>query len=212
MKLYTYFRSSAAYRARIALNYKELGYEPVSVHLRREEHHSSEYRRLNPQALLPALEVDGLVIPQSLAIIEYLEETYPSPPLLPRAPEDRAIVRSMAQLIASEMHPLCNLRVLIYLKNRLGHDDVEVNTWYHHWVVEGLGSLERMVARHSGDGSHCFGTSVTIADVCLVPQMHNARRFNCDLRDYPTLVKINGALERIPAFAEAHPSKQPDAE
>lgn len=212
LKLYTYFRSSAAYRVRIALNYKGLQFEPIGVHLRRKEHRAEEYRKLNPQALVPALEDDGAVIPQSLAIIEYLEETHPEPALLPALPRDRAIVRSMAQLVASEMHPLCNLRVLIYLKDRLGQDEAAVNAWYHHWIAEGLGSLERMVERYSGDGKHCFGSSVTMADACLVPQMLNARRFDCDLSDYATLVGIDEALSRLPAIAEAHPSKQPDAE
>jgi maleylacetoacetate isomerase len=212
MKLYTYFRSSAAYRVRIALNYKGLGYEPISVHLRREEHRSENYRELNPQALVPALDDDGTVIPQSLAIIEYLEEMHPAPALLPATPQDRAIVRSMALLIAAEMHPLCNLRTLVYLKDRLGHDEATVNAWYHHWVAEGFGSLERMAKRYSGDGRHCFGSAVTMADVCLVPQMLNARRFDCNLDGYPTLMAIDEALVRLPAFAAAHPSKQPDAE
>ena len=212
LKLYTYFRSSAAYRVRLALNYKGLAYDSASVHLRREEHRSDAYRELNPQALVPALETDGVVIPQSLAIIEYLEEMQPEPALLPFAAQDRAIVRSMAQLVASEMHPLCNLRILIYLKDQLGQDEASVNAWYHHWVAEGFGSLERMAERYSGDGKHCFGSSVTMADVCLVPQMHNARRFNCDLNGYPTLVAVDESLGQLPSFAAAHPSKQPDAE
>jgi maleylpyruvate isomerase len=212
LRLFTYFRSSAAYRARIALNYKGLSYEAVGVHLRREEHRAAAYRELNPQALVPALETDDGVIPQSLAIIEYIEELHPEPALLPSLPYDRAIVRSMSQLIASEMHPLCNLRILVYLKERLGHDDDAVNSWYRHWVAEGFGSLERMAARYSGDGCHCFGTSVTMADVCLVPQMLNARRFDCDLSPYPTLVATDAALTKLPAFAAAHPSQQPDAE
>lgn len=212
MKLYTYFRSSAAYRARIALNFKGVAYDPVSIHLRREEHRAEDYRQLNPQALVPALDTGKAVIPQSLAIIEYLEETHPEPALLPRGAEDRAIVRSMAQLIASEMHPLCNLRTLVYLKDRLGQNEAAVNAWYHHWVAEGFESLERMAARYSGDGKHCFGASVTMADVCLVPQVLNARRFECDLAGYPTLTRIDAALQQLPAFAAAHPSKQPDAE
>lgn len=212
LTLYTYFRSSAAYRARIALRYKGLDYEPVSVHLRREEHRTADYRGLNPQALVPALDHDGTVIAQSLAIIEYLEEIHPSPPLLPAAPRDRATVRSMAQLIASEMHPLCNLRILLYLKNELGHDEATVNSWYHHWVAEGFGSLEKLVGRYSSDGKHCFGDMVTMADVCLVPQMLNARRFECNLAPYPKLVAVDAALARHPAFADAHPSRQPDAE
>lgn len=212
LRLYTFFRSSAAYRVRIALSYKGLDYEPVSVHLRRKEHRADDYLQLNPQALVPALDDDGMVIPQSLAIIEYLEEIHPEPELLPRSPQDRAIVRSMAQLIASEMHPLCNLRILIYLAEQLGHDEDSVNTWYRHWVAEGFSSLETTVARYSGDGEHCFGSSITLADICLVPQMLNARRFDCDLDPYPTLTKIDASLSEHEAFLVAHPSQQPDAE
>jgi maleylacetoacetate isomerase len=211
-KLYTYFRSSAAYRARIALNYKGVDYESISVHLRRKEHRADDYRKLNPQALVPALDHDGTVIPQSLAIIEYLEELHPEPALLPSAPHDRAIVRSMALLIAAEMHPVCNLRILIYLKNILGQGEQSVNAWYRHWVAEGFGSLEAMVSRYSSDGKHCFGDSVTLADICLVPQMLNARRFDCDLSPYPMLTDIDAGLEQLKVFADAHPSKQPDAE
>ena len=210
--LYTFFRSSAAYRTRIALNVKGVDYESIPVHLRTKEHRSADYRALNPQALVPALDHDGTVIPQSLAIIEYLDEIVPEPPLLPESPRDRAMVRAMAQLIASEMHPLCNLRVLLYLKNELGHADDEVNAWYHHWVAEGFGSLEVMAARYSADGKTCFGDSITLADICLVPQHFNAERFDCDLTPYPTLQKINAALIERPAFAAAHPSRQADAE
>ena len=211
-KLYTFFRSSAAYRARIALNLKGADYDSIPVHLRSKAHRSDDYRALNPQALVPALAVDGVVIPQSLAIIEYLDETLPEPPLLPQSPVDRAIVRSMAQLIASDMHPLCNLRVLIYLKDVLGHSDDDVNAWYRHWVAEGFGSLEVMAARYSTGGRTCFGSAVTLADICLVPQYFNAQRFDCDLTPYPTLAKINAALVERPEFAAAHPSRQPDAE
>lgn len=211
LKLYTYFRSSAAYRVRIALNYKGLDYESIGVHLRRAEHRSEQYRQLNPQALVPALEAGGTVIPQSLAIIEYLEETHASPALLPVSPQDRGIVRSMAQLIASELHPLCNLRTLIYLQEQLGQDELSVKTWYQHWIAEGFCSLERMAERYSADGQYSFGSSVTLADVCLVPQLLNARRFDCDLTAYPTLVTIDAALVQLPSFAAAHPSKQPDA-
>lgn len=212
LKLYTYFRSSAAYRTRIALNYKGLDYESVSVHLRRAEHRSNEYRQRNPQALVPALDDDGTVIPQSLAIIEYLEEVQPAPALLPTSPRDRAIVRAMTQLIACEIHPLCNLRILVYLKEQLGQDEQSVSAWYRHWIAEGFGSLEVMVERYSGDHEHCFGSTVTLADVCLVPQMLNARRFDCDLDPYPTLRKIDAALSEHEAFAAAHPSCQADAE
>jgi maleylacetoacetate isomerase len=212
LRLYTYFRSSASYRARIALNLKGLDYESVALHLRRDEHRTERYRDLNPQALVPALEHDGIVIPQSLAIIEYLEEIRPNPPLLPAEPRDRGIVRSMAQLVASEMHPLCNLRILVYLKDELGQSEERVNAWYRHWTAEGFASLERMAARHSATGQRCFGSQITMADVCLVPQMLNARRFKCDLSPYPTLCAIDASLAVLPAFAAAHPSQQADAE
>jgi maleylacetoacetate isomerase len=189
-----------------------LDYEPVSVHLRRKEHRADAYRQLNPQALVPALDDDGKVIPQSIAIIEYLEEIQPEPALLPRSPKDRAIVRAMTQLIASEIHPLCNLRVLVYLRNQLDQDEDQVNAWYGHWIAEGFRSLETMVTRNSTDGEHCFGDSITLADVCLVPQMLNARRFDCDLEAYPTLREIDAALSEQEAFAATHPSQQPDAE
>jgi maleylacetoacetate isomerase len=212
LKLYTYFRSSAAYRVRLALSCKGLNYESVSIHLRREEHRAKEYRELNPQALVPALQDGGTVIPQSLAIIEYLEETHPEPALLPAARKDRALVRSMAQLIACELHPLCNLRILVYLKDRLDQNEASVNAWYHHWIAEGFGSLERMAERYSDDGRYCFGSSVSMADCCLVPQMLNARRFGCDLNDYPVLTAIDEFLGNLASFSAAHPSKQADAE
>ena len=212
LRLFTYFRSSAAYRARIALRYKGLDYEPISVHLRRKEHRADAYRQLNPQALVPALDDNGVIIPQSLAIIEYLEEIQPEPALLPSSPRERAIVRAMTQLIACDIHPLCNLRILVYLKDQLGQDQDNVNAWYRHWIAEGLGSLETMVGRYNGDGKHCFGSSVTLADVCLVPQILNARRFDCDLGPYPTLRGIDAALSEHDAFAATHPSRQPDAE
>jgi maleylacetoacetate isomerase len=212
LKLYTFFRSSAAYRVRIALNLKGADYESIAVHLRSKAHRGDDYRALNPQALVPALDDDGVVIPQSLAIIEYLDETIVAPPLLPESPADRAIVRSMAQLIAADMHPLCNLRVLIYLKDVLGQSDDDVNAWYRHWVAEGFGSLEVMAARYATDGRACFGSTVTLADICLVPQYFNAQRFDCDLAPYPTLATINAALIQRPEFAAAHPAEQPDAE
>ena len=212
LQLYTYFRSSAAYRARIALKYKGLDYEPISVHLRRKEHRADAYRQLNPQALVPALDDDGMIIPQSLAMIEYLEEIQPEPALLPSSPQDRATVRAMAQLIACEIHPLCNLRILVYLKDQLDQDEAHVDAWYRHWIAEGFGSLETMISRNSGDGEHCFGSSITLADVCLVPQVLNARRFGCDLEPYPALLRVDAALSEQDVFAATHPSRQPDAE
>ena len=211
MRLYTYFLSSASYRVRIALNLKGLDYEPRTLHLRHKDHRSAEYLALNPQGLLPALEHDGRVIPQSLAIIEYLEEIHPEPTLLPAAASDRALVRSMAQSIACDIHPLCNLRVLMHLRREFGQDDDGVGRWYRGWVETGFDGLEQMVATHSGDGLHCFGKAISLADVCLVPQMYNARRFKCDLARFPTLTAITSYLEQNAAFADARPEAQPDS-
>jgi maleylacetoacetate isomerase len=211
MKLYTYFRSSAAYRVRIALNLKGISYESVPVDLRPGRHRQPDYLARNPQGLVPALEDDGAVIGQSLAIIEYLEEIQPQPPLLPRSPLERARVRSLALAIACDIHPLNNLRVLNYLRSPLGHDEAAVETWYRHWIAEGFRALEEEARRSSGDGRHVFGTEVTLADVCLVPQMFNAHRFKCNVEPYPTLRAICGHLESHPAFARAAPAGQPDA-
>ena len=214
MKLYTYFRSSAAYRVRIALNLKGLSYESVPVDLRPGAHRQPDYLARNPQGLIPALEVledAPAVISQSLAIIEYLEESQPQPPLLPRSPLDRARVRSLALAIACDIHPLNNLRVLNYLRSPLGHDDAAVDAWYRHWIAEGFRALEEEAKRASGDGRHMFGTAVTLADVCLVPQMFNARRFKCSVEAFPTLVGICANLETVPAFARAAPEAQSDA-
>jgi len=211
MKLYTYFRSSAAYRVRIALNLKGIDYEVVPVDLRPGAHRQPDYLALNPQGLIPALADGDTVIGQSLAVIEYLEETHPHPPLLPRSTLDRARVRSMALNVACDIHPLNNLRVLNYLRSPLGQDKETVDTWYRHWIAEGFRGLEEEAKRSSGDGHHLFGTRVTLADVCLVPQMFNAHRFNCDVEPYPTLRAICSHLEALPEFARAAPGAQPDA-
>jgi maleylacetoacetate isomerase len=213
MKLYTYFRSSAAFRVRIALNLKGLAYEAVRVDLRAGESQQSKpaYLAVNPQGLVPALEDNGTTLCQSLAILEYLEEAYPDPPLLPRAALDRAQVRSMALAVACDIHPLNNLRVLNYLRSPLGMSDDAVRGWYRHWIATGFRGLEEQARRQSGDGRHMFGSQVTLADVCLVPQMYNALRFKCDVEPYPTLRAISTALSAEPAFAGAMPEKQPDA-
>ncbi len=212
MKLYTYFRSSAAFRVRIALNLKGIAWESVAVNLRPGAHRQPDYLARNPQGLVPALEEDdGAVIPQSLAIIEYLEETHPQPPLLPRPARDRARVRSMALAVACDVHPLNNLRVLNHLRSPLGLDEAAVEAWCRHWIAEGFRGLEEEARRASGDGRHLFGSEVTLADVCLVPQMFNARRVRCDVEPFPTLRAICAHLETQPAFARAAPAAQPDA-
>lgn len=213
MKLYGYFRSSATYRVRIALNLKGIPWQSVVVDLRApvSAQHTREFRGLNPHGLIPVL-VDGeRTLTQSLAIIEYLEETHPQPPLLPRDAAARAEVRALALAVACDIHPLNNLRVLNHLRGPLGHDDAAVNAWYGHWIAQGFAALERDAARLSGDGRHMYGTAVTLADVCLVPQMANARRYHCDLTPYPTLRAICAYLESLPAFAQAAPEVQPDA-
>ena len=211
MKLYTYFRSSAAFRVRIALNLKGIAYEAAQVDLRPGAHRLPDYLARNPQGLVPALEDGGGVIGQSLAVIEYLEETHPRPPLLPSSPLDRARVRSMALAIACDVHPLNNLRVLNYLRSPLGHDEAAVDTWYRHWIAEGFRGLEEEAKRGSGDGRHLFGDQVTLADVCLVPQMFNARRFKCNVEPFPTLCAICTHLQTLPEFARAAPDAQPQA-
>ena len=214
MKLYSFFRSSASYRVRIALNLKGVDYEQLPIHLRRGggEQFGAAYQAINPQALVPALEDGGRVLIQSLAIMEYLDERFPKPPLLPEAPADRAFVRSMALVVACEIHPIQNLRVLVYLKNSLKHSDEDVNRWAQHWISLGLSALEQMVAAQSQRGKFCFGDAPTMADICLIPQLANARRFNCDLADFPSLMKIDENCMILPAFANAAPEKQPDAE
>jgi maleylacetoacetate isomerase/maleylpyruvate isomerase len=212
LQLYTFFRSSAAYRVRIALNIKGLHYRSISKTLGKGEHRTPDYLAINAQGLVPALVVQDAVLTQSLAIIEYLDEEYPTPPLLPREPLARAQVRAMALAIACDIHPLNNLRVLNYLRHEFKQDDAGVNTWYRHWIAEGFAALEQWTQQHSRDGRYCFGDALSIADVLLVPQMFNARRFDADLQPYPTLVRITTHLEALPEFAAARPEAQPDAQ
>jgi maleylpyruvate isomerase len=211
VKVYTYFRSSAAYRLRIALNLKGLSGDMVSIHLQKDggQHRKPEYRAINPQMRVPSLKLDsGEVLTQSLAIIEYLDEVDPQPPLLPRDPVERAKVRALALAIACDIHPLNNLASLRYLKNVLGQEQSKIDAWYHHWILEGFEALETMVR----PGPYAFGSEVTLADVCLVPQIYNARRLKVPLDRFPKLVAIDAACAKLPAFEQARPESQPDAE
>jgi maleylacetoacetate isomerase len=213
MKLYDYFRSSAAYRVRIALNLKGLSPEREFIHLRRGEQRADEYLALNPQGLVPSLVNDvGDVLTQSLAIIEWLDETYPQPPLLPSIPADRARVRALALAIACDIHPLNNTRVLNYLTGTLGATDEQRDGWYRYWCDVGFEALETKLARDAATGTFCHGAGPTLADICLVPQLANSRRVHLDLAPYPTLLRIEAACAALPAFAQAAPARQPDAE
>ena len=214
MKLYSYFRSSAAYRVRIALNLKGLAYEYAPIHLLRDggQQLKPDYRELNPDGIVPTF-IDGDdVLTQSLAIIEYLEETHPEPSLLPGTPLDRAFIRSVALQIACEIHPVDNLRVLKYLKHTLKVGDEAKDAWYRHWLESGFDSLEKRLANDSRVGKLCFGDTPTLADLCFVPQVFNARRFNLDMSRYPTIERIADHAAQIDAFARAAPGQQPDAE
>jgi maleylacetoacetate isomerase len=212
VKLYTYFRSSAAFRVRIALNLKGLAYEPVFVHLAKGEHRRPEYADINPQALVPTLELDdGKRLVQSLAIIEWLDERYPTPRLVPAESFQRARVRSIAYLIACEIHPLNNLRVLQHLKRALGQTQEQIDAWYRHWIADGLAKVEAELAR-PGTGTFVHAESPSLADCCLVPQIFNAKRYSCDLAPYPTTMRVFDACMKLEAFDRAQPAKQPDAE
>ena len=204
--LYDYYRSSAAYRVRIGLNLKGIQYESRPVNLLESEQKSDEYRALNPQGLVPMLEVDGVRLTQSLAILNYLDLRFATRPLLPARAEERAHVVAMAMAICCDIHPLNNLRVLKYLKNELGHSQEETDAWYRHWISEGLPALEAMAAPRAGD--FLFGDGPTAADICLVPQLYNARRFDVPLDDYPTLLRADENASKLEAFAAAHPDRQ----
>ena len=204
--LYDYHRSSAAYRVRIALNLKGVDYERRAVNLLESEQKDEAYRALNPQGLVPTLEVEGARLTQSLSIIVWLDQLYPDPPLMPRDPLDGAHVRAMALAVACDIHPLNNLRVLKYLKGELGVSQDDTDRWYAHWISEGLPALEALAAPRAGE--FLFGDAPTIADVLLVPQLFNARRFNVPLDAYPTLLRADANAGRLDAFAAAHPDKQ----
>jgi maleylpyruvate isomerase len=209
MKLYDYWRSSAAYRVRIALHLKGLSFEQVPIDLRAGDQRQEDYLERYPQGLVPYLDDGGFAIGQSQAIIEYLEERYPLPALLPEDTRERAWARATASAIACDIHPLNNTRVLQYLKRELGLDEERRLVWYRHWIAEGLRPLERMLADRAG--TFCIGASPTIADICLVPQMANARRYDCDIDPYPTLRRIDEHCRSLPAFAAAEPERQPGA-
>jgi maleylpyruvate isomerase len=212
VKLYSYFRSSAAYRVRIALALKGLAYEYVPVHLRKGEQVAEAFRSVNAQGLVPVLIDERGSFTQSLAIIEYLDERHPAPPLLPEAPEERTRVRAIALAIACDIHPLDNLRVLQYLTRTIGASEDAKNAWYNHWIELGLAALETQLAGDAATGSFCHGETPTLADICLVPQLANARRVSMPLDGYPTLLRIEAACNALPAFAAAEPARQPDAQ
>jgi maleylpyruvate isomerase len=214
LKLYSYFRSSAAYRVRIALNLKGLAYETLPVHLLRNggEQRSAAYQGRNPQGLVPFLDTDEGGVGQSLAILEYLEERQPAPALLPSSSTLRAQVRAFALHIACDIHPLNNLRVLQYLTGTLGISEDAKLAWIRRWLADGFRALEADLAQRNPDGPYCFGEQLTFADVCLVPQWFNAERFQCDVSPYPRLAAVVKACNELPAFQAAHPSRQPDAE
>lgn len=213
MKLIGYFRSSAAYRVRIALNLKGIGVEHASRHLRKGEQAAPDYVALNPQKLVPALVLDSNeVLTQSLAILEYLEETHPEPPLLPRDAVGRARVRSLALIIAADIHPIQNLRVMKYLREKFGQTEESTFAWSRYWIETGFDAYEASVARDPRTGAYSHGDSPTMADMCLVPQVFNATRFKVDMKRYPTIQRIYDTCMKHPAFDAAQPGRQPDAE
>jgi maleylacetoacetate isomerase len=211
VKLYSYFRSSAAYRTRIALNLKGISFETVAIHLTKDggRQHTPEFRSVNPQKRVPALALDsGEVLLQSLAIIEYLDEVYPDPPLLPKDSIDRARVRAVTQIVACDIHPLNNVGPLNYLRSAIKADQSAVQEWYRHWIIIGFEAIEELIR----PGPYAFGREVTIADIFLVPQVANARRFKVPLERFPNIITADAAATKHPAFDAARPDLQPDAE
>lgn len=210
MKLYGFFRSSAAFRVRIALNLKGLAYEDAFIHLRRGDQRADGYLSVNPQGLVPALQIDGDTLTQSMAIVEYLDETHPDPPFLPADPLRRARVRALAAIVTCDIHPINNLRVLRYLSRPLGHDQAAIETWYNHWIASGFAALERLLANDARTGEFCDGDRPGLADIALVPQVVNAERYRLDLSSYPCISRIHATCMKLDAFAAAHPQNQPD--
>ena len=211
MQLYNFFRSGTSHRLRIALNLKGLDYDYIAVDLRTEEHLGAAFKALNPQGLVPALVHDELVLTQSPAIIEWLEERYPTPPLLPKNPEDRAKVRALAALVSCDIHPLNNRRILEYLRNTLGCDDAAVSAWCATWINAGFEAFEALLAADRQRGAFCFGNTPTVADICLIPQVESARRFKIDLTPFPNIVAVDQACCALEAFRRAAPAVQTDA-
>lgn len=209
--LYSYWRSSTAYRLRIALAFKQLPYELLPINLAQKQNLQSDFRSVNPQMLVPTYEEAGFSLGQSMAILEYLEETYPEPPILPHNPKDRAYVRMLASVIACDIHPLNNVRVLNFLTDDLRISEERKRCWYAHWISTGLKAFEDLLAKYGKDKAYCLGSSVTLADFCLIPQVYNAMRFNCDLSDYPRVRNIAENCNLLPCFIEAHPDTQPDS-
>jgi maleylpyruvate isomerase len=207
LKLYDYFRSSAAFRVRIAMNIKQLKYELIPVHLINHggEQYSEQYQKINPQSLVPSLQDGDRIVTQSLAIIDYLEDVQPTPSLFPSDFYEKALVKSFALAIVADLHPVNNLRVLKYLTNELQVSEDQKNQWYQHWIQLGLAALEKKLEARDSTDTFCFGNKATLADICLVPQMYNARRFNCDLKPYPTLINIDAHCQTLPAFRQAWP-------
>lgn len=213
LQLYSYWRSTAAYRVRIGLNLKGLPYETIPVHLVRDggQQNSADFREANPQGLVPVLRHGNRVMRQSLAILEYLDETWPSPPLLPVLSRDRQRVRALAHTVACDIHPLNNLRVLQYFENTWSVPQPEREGWIQHWIEDGFVAMEAMLADHPSTGPYCEGSAPTVADCCLIPQVYNARRFGIDLSRFPTITGIEQACLALPAFDAARPERQPDA-
>jgi len=210
VKLFGFFRSSAAFRVRIALNLKGLAYEDAFIHLRRGDQRGMEYLAVNPQGLVPALDIDGHRLIQSMAIVEYLDETHPTPPFLPADPLGRARVRALAAIVACDIHPIDNLRVLRYLARPLGHDQAAIETWFNHWITTGFAALEQLLVADRRTGAFCEGDRPGLADIALVPQVVNSERYRLDLSPYPTIARIYENCMKLDAFAAAHPSNQPD--
>jgi maleylpyruvate isomerase len=211
MKLFDYYRSSAAYRVRIVLNLKGIDYQPAGVNLLKGEEAGDDYLAVNPQGLVPSLQDGSHTLFQSLAICEYLEEIYPTPALLPGTAVERARIRALAQMVACDIHPVNNLRVLKYLTGELGVTEEQKLTWYQHWISEGFNALESLLSSSTETGQYCHGDTVTLADICLVPQVYNARRFKLDLTPFPTIERIEKQCLKQNAFEQAIPENQPDA-